>query len=80
MEIVFEAKKVLHVVHGLAKRPVPSSTHTSADEDLAIKTWDEKNANARIFISKSITQKILRKLTTCSTTATMWQKIVFITS
>nr|PNR62195.1 hypothetical protein PHYPA_000619 [Physcomitrium patens] len=75
MKIIFEAKKVLQVVHGLEKRPLSLSSEISAGEQLAMETGDEKNAKARMFISKSISQKILRKLTTCSITATMWQKL-----
>lgn len=76
MEIVFEAKKVLAVVSGTEKRPTPvNPVSVIPDELLRIDAWDEKNANARMFISKSISQRILGKLTGCPTAAAMWQKL-----
>ena len=76
MEIVFEAKKVLKVVSGFGKRPTPTDpTNLTPEELRQIDAWDDKNANARMFISKSISQKILGKLTSCPTAAAMWQKL-----
>ena len=76
MEIIFEAKKVLRVVTGLEQRPIPVNLAIlTADELKRIEAWDEKNANARMFIRKSISQKILEKLTSCPTIASMWQKL-----
>ena len=76
MEIVFEAKKVLRVVSGQDKCHVPVNlTDISPQELIQIESWHEKNANARMFISKSITQKILGKLTSCTTAIAMWQKL-----
>ena len=60
MEIVFEAKKVLRVVSRLDKRPTPVDPVNVTPHELSqIDTWDEKNANAHMFISKSISQKFL---------------------
>ena len=76
MEIVFEAKKVLRVVSGIEHRPVPVNPANITEIELQqIEAWNDKNANARMFISKSISQRILGKLTSCSTAATMWQKL-----
>ena len=64
METIFEAKKVLQVVFGLDKRPVPINLESITPQELIqLDAWNEKNANARMFISKSISQKILGKLT-----------------
>ena len=49
-----------------------SITHEELQQ---IDAWDEKNANARMFISKSIPQRILGKLTSYSTAAAMWNKL-----
>jgi len=55
MEIVFEAKKVLQVVFGLEKHPIPvDPEHITPLELNQIDTWNERNANAHIFINKSI--------------------------
>lgn len=76
MEIVFEAKKVLTVVFGSEKCPIPvNPASITPDELLKIDAWDEKNANARMFISKSISQKVLGKLTCSTTTTPMWHKL-----
>ena len=76
MEIVSEAKKVLRVVFSVEQRLDPvNPASITPDELIQIDAWNEKNANARMFISKSISQWILGRLTSCSTTATMWQKL-----
>lgn len=54
MEIIFKAKKVSHVVNGLEKQSVIQTLHASSNNQVLCDTWDEKNANARMFISKSI--------------------------
>ena len=55
IEIIFEAKKVLKVVLGFDKRIIPIDPENITPEELIkLDTWDEKNANARMFISKSI--------------------------
>lgn len=59
MEIVFAAKKVLHIVQGLDKRPNINQTTETLDDQEIINAWDEKHANACIFISKCIRHKFL---------------------
>ena len=76
MEIIFEAKKVLNIVLGFDKRIIPiNPKNITLEELIKLDTWDEKNANACMFISKSISQRILDMLTGCSIAATMWQKL-----
>ena len=67
---------MLRVVSGVETRPIPLDPVIVTPEELIrIEAWDEKNANARMFISKSISQKILGKLISCTTAASMWKKL-----
>nr|PNR42613.1 hypothetical protein PHYPA_017443 [Physcomitrium patens] len=59
MEIIFEAKKVLQVVHGLKKPPV-------IDPLLTTKFY---------LILGMRKMRMLRKLTSCSTAVAMWTKL-----
>lgn len=65
MEMIFKAKKALHVINGLKKQLVIETLHASFHDQVLFDTWYEKNENARMFTSKSISQKILGKLTRC---------------
>jgi hypothetical protein len=76
MEIVFEAKGLLSIVQGSEKQPTfPASIANNRSLDEAEQTkldeWKRRNAKARMIISKSISQKILGKLTGSLTAAAM---------
>lgn len=72
MKIIFKAKKVLQ--NGFEKRPILDTLHITLEDQVLLDTTDEKNANARMFISKCIPQKVLEKLTNCPS-AEMWLKL-----
>lgn len=52
MKIIFKAKKVLQ--NGFEKRPILDTLHITLEDQVLLDTTDEKNANARMFISKCI--------------------------
>lgn len=53
MEIIFKAK-VLPIVIRIDKQPIIDTMTASIDDQELLDIWDEKNDNACMFISKSI--------------------------
>ena len=80
MEIVFKAKNLLDMVKGIEKHlvfPVATSPNTklTVEKKTKVSDWKQKNAKARMLISSGVTQKILGKLTSSTTAASMWQQL-----
>ena len=76
MEIVFEAKKCLHIVNRHDKRPtLPKWRDQTPTKEEAMETSDDKNATAHMPTSKSISHKILAQLSCCRIANCMWKKL-----